>query len=108
VPAESNRSGHDIVVTGASAGGVEALGEIVAELPGDLAASMFVVLHIPPSGTSVLPVILMRRGELPASHAVDEEQIRHGHIYIAPPDPVRRRPAPHGLKEPCLRPRDVA
>jgi two-component system, chemotaxis family, protein-glutamate methylesterase/glutaminase len=86
VPAESNRSGHDIVVIGASAGGVEALGEIVAELPGDLAASVFVVLHIPPSGTSVLPVILMRRGELPASHAVDEEQIRDGHIYIAPPD----------------------
>ncbi len=86
MPADANLSGHDIVVIGASAGGVEALGEIVAELPGDLVASIFVVLHIPPSGTSVLPAILMRRGELPASHAVDGEEIGHGHIYIAPPD----------------------
>jgi two-component system chemotaxis response regulator CheB len=79
-------SGHDIVVIGASAGGVEALGEIVPLLPGNLAAAIFVVLHIPPSGTSVLPAILTRRGDLPASHAVDQESVRHGHIYIAPPD----------------------
>jgi two-component system chemotaxis response regulator CheB len=55
-------------------------------LPADLAAAVFVVLHIPASGTSVLPAILARRGELPAAHAVDEESIKPGRIYIAPPD----------------------
>jgi two-component system chemotaxis response regulator CheB len=86
VPADDNLSGRDIVVIGASAGGVEALGTLVSELPEDLRAAVFVVLHIPPSGTSVLPAILQRRGRLRASHAVDEETIERGQIYVAPPD----------------------
>jgi two-component system chemotaxis response regulator CheB len=79
-------TGHDIVVVGASAGGVEALGEVVAKLPEDIAAAVFVVLHISATGTSVLPTILERRGDLQAGHAIDEEPIQHGRIYIAPPD----------------------
>ena len=86
MPADQEMSGHDIVVVGASAGGVEALGEMVAKLPEDLGAAVFVVLHISASGTSVLPSILARRGDLFAEHAVDEEPIQHGRIYIAPPD----------------------
>lgn len=86
MPADDNISGRDIVVIGASAGGVEALGAVVAGLAADLRAAVFVVLHIPPSGTSVLPAILERRGRLPAAHAVDEEPIEHGRIYVAPPD----------------------
>jgi two-component system, chemotaxis family, protein-glutamate methylesterase/glutaminase len=83
---EPESSGHDVVVIGASAGGVEALGTVVAGLPADLPAAVFVVLHIPASGTSVLPAILGRRGDLPAAHAVDEEPIRNGRVYVAPPD----------------------
>ena len=79
-------SGRDIVVIGASAGGVEALGSLVEKLPVDLPAAVFVVLHIPASGTSVLPAILQRRGRLPAAHAIDEEPIENGRIYVAPPD----------------------
>jgi two-component system chemotaxis response regulator CheB len=86
VPVEREVNGHDIVVVGASAGGVEALGEMVAQLPEDLAAAIFVVLHISASGTSVLPAILGRRGDLRAAHAIDEEPIEHGRIYVAPPD----------------------
>ena len=86
MPADRALDGHDIVVVGASAGGVEALGEMVARLPEDLPAAVFVVLHISATGTSVLPAILERRGDLPAAHAVDEEPIAHGRIYIAPPD----------------------
>ncbi|HWP41914.1 MAG TPA: chemotaxis protein CheB [Blastocatellia bacterium] len=78
--------GRDIVVVGASAGGVEALGTLVSGLPEDLPAAIFVVLHVPDNGTSVLPSILNRRGPLPASHAVDGQEIRHGQIYVAPPD----------------------
>jgi two-component system, chemotaxis family, protein-glutamate methylesterase/glutaminase len=80
------QGGRDVVVVGASAGGVEALSQIVARLPEDLAAAVFVVLHIAPSGTSVLPAILTRRGPLPATHASDGEAIQRGRIYVAPPD----------------------
>ncbi|HEX2692851.1 MAG TPA: chemotaxis protein CheB [Gemmatimonadaceae bacterium] len=76
---------RDIVVIGASAGGVEGLSALVAGLPADLNASLFVVVHIPSSGTSVLPQILTRRGKLPAIHPDDGEAFERGQIYVAPP-----------------------
>src|SRR4028119_184169 len=86
-------SDHKIIVIGASAGGVEALISLVKQLPPDLPAAIFVVLHIPAHGTSVLPSILNRRikkqaqnASLSASHPQDGEKIEQGRIYIAPPD----------------------
>ncbi|NJM69391.1 MAG: chemotaxis protein CheB [Scytonema sp. RU_4_4] len=78
--------GHDIIVVGTSAGGVEALISIVKNLPPDLNAAVMIVLHVPRHGTSVLPNILSRAGNLPVSHAKNGEQIRLGQIYVAPPD----------------------
>jgi two-component system, chemotaxis family, protein-glutamate methylesterase/glutaminase len=86
VPGDEQMSGHEIVVIGASAGGVEALRTIAAGLPGDLPAAVFVVLHLPSGGTSVLPAILQRAGDLPASSALDGEPVEPGRIYVAPPD----------------------
>ncbi len=77
---------HDVVVVGASAGGVEALRNLVASLPADYAGAIFVVLHVPSISPSVLPGILSRRGPLPAEHAVDGEPVTGGRIYVAPPD----------------------
>jgi two-component system chemotaxis response regulator CheB len=77
---------RDIVVVGASAGGVEALTELAAGLPADLRAAVFVVLHVPPRGESQLPVILSRAGALAAALARDGEEIRYGRIVVAPPD----------------------
>jgi two-component system chemotaxis response regulator CheB len=77
---------HGIVVAGASAGGVEALADLAASLPSDLPAAVFVVLHLPATGTSALPEILRRHGPLPAAHVEDGEPIRPGRIYVAPPD----------------------
>jgi two-component system chemotaxis response regulator CheB len=37
--------GHDIIVIGGSAGGVEALKELTRELPSDLPAAVFAVLR---------------------------------------------------------------
>src|SRR3954447_10980396 len=71
---------------GASAGGIPPLTKLVAELPGDLAAAVFVVVHIPPSDRSELPTILARAGRLPAKHPESGEPLRSGQIYVAPPD----------------------
>jgi two-component system chemotaxis response regulator CheB len=76
---------RDVIVIGASSGGVEALSTIVSGLPEDLPAAVFIVLHVRPDVPSHLPAILNRCGRLPASHAVDEEPIRRGRIYVAPP-----------------------
>jgi two-component system chemotaxis response regulator CheB len=74
------------MVVGASAGGVEALTQLVAALPADFPASLFIVLHVSPHSATVLPQILSRRGALPALHPRDKEPIRTGTIYVAPPD----------------------
>src|SRR5262245_46856432 len=76
----------DIVVIGASAGGMEALQKLVARLPDDLPASLFVVWHLSPGLSSILPSVLARSGSLPAVQPGDGDRIERGHIYIAPND----------------------
>ncbi|MBE9169151.1 chemotaxis protein CheB [Pleurocapsales cyanobacterium LEGE 06147] len=75
-----------IIVIGASAGGVETLRKLVAGLPADLPAAVFVVIHISPHSNSVLPKILSRAGSLEALHPTHGEIIQPGRIYVAPPD----------------------
>jgi two-component system chemotaxis response regulator CheB len=76
---------HDIVAIGASAGGVEAISRLVADLPRDIRASVLVVLHLS-RGRSMLPEILSRAGRLPAAQPVDGEPLQYGRIYVAAPD----------------------
>jgi two-component system, chemotaxis family, protein-glutamate methylesterase/glutaminase len=78
--------GHDIIVIGASAGGVEALVQLIHTLPANLPASVFIVLHIPAHSPSMLSQILGRAGMLPALQPVDYQKIEARHIYVAPPD----------------------
>jgi two-component system, chemotaxis family, protein-glutamate methylesterase/glutaminase len=75
-----------VVVIGASAGGVTALERLVAGLPPDLPAAVLVVLHLNPSGVSLLPEILGRAGSLPTAHATDGEPLRAGTVRVASPD----------------------
>lgn len=77
---------RDVVVIGASAGGVETLRELAAALPPSLPASIFVVVHFPPGTPSALPRILTRHGPLPAEHPRDGAPFEQGRIYVAPPD----------------------
>jgi two-component system chemotaxis response regulator CheB len=80
------QSYREVVVVGASAGGVEALSRLVHELPPELPAAVLVVLHVLATGTSVLPSILSREGRLVATSPLSGEPLERGHIYVAPPD----------------------
>jgi two-component system chemotaxis response regulator CheB len=77
---------RDILVVGASSGGVDALSALVAGLPRDLEAAVFLVLHTRAGFASTLPELLSQRGPLRATHAVHGESITPGRIYVAPPD----------------------
>jgi len=81
-----NVARRDIVVVGASAGGIEALQVLVHGLPRDLAAAVFIVLHVPRRGPRALAAILDRAGPLPVTQAEDGEIPRDGRVYVASPD----------------------
>ena len=83
---EPELRGHDIVVIGASSGGIEAVSALVSSLPAELPAALFVCIHIQAGAESVLPRILSRVGPLPAVHAETGMPIERGRIYVAPPD----------------------
>jgi len=76
----------DIVVIGASAGGIEALKTLVASLPTNFPGSILVVMHSGPNSPGVLDIILRRAGLLTTVQPRDNERINPGTIYVAPPD----------------------
>lgn len=75
----------NVIVVGASAGGVSSLMQLVSGLPENLNAAVAVALHVPEESPSALPAILSRKGPLKATHAADGEALLHGRIYVAPP-----------------------
>ncbi len=77
---------RDLIVMGASAGGIEAVRRVLGGLPEDLEAAVLVVLHTSGRSGGLLPQILGRASVLKASHPVDGEGMQRGHIYVAPPD----------------------
>jgi two-component system, chemotaxis family, protein-glutamate methylesterase/glutaminase len=77
---------RDIIVIGASAGGITALMALVKSIPKKFAGYIFVVIHIPPSSPSNLPAILKSAGPLDAVHPQDGEVLKRGRIYVALPD----------------------
>lgn len=77
---------RDIVVIGASAGGVEALKRVVSMLSADVPASIFIVLHLPSEGRSLLPEILDRAAPISVEHARHGERFEQGTVYVGPPD----------------------
>lgn len=98
---------RDVIVLGASAGGIEVLIGLLAELPADLPAIMAVVVHRPP-GRSQLARVLQRRSPLTIVEASNRVKLIPGRVYLAPPDHhlefeptrlvVRRTPKEHSAR----------
>src|SRR5262245_61662946 len=80
------RPHRDLVVVGASAGGISALLTVLDDLPEGLPMSMLVVVHGPLEKPRGLVDVLARRSRYPVAYADDGMRIEHGCIYVAPPD----------------------
>jgi two-component system chemotaxis response regulator CheB len=77
---------RDVVVIGASAGGLEAFKKILSHLPPDFEAAVFLVIHSGTESPTRLAQLLERGADIPVLTATDGNEIEGGKAYIAPPD----------------------
>lgn len=73
-----------LVGIGASAGGLEAITELFAEIPAASGMAFLVVQHLDPSRHSLLPEILAKRALMKVVEAVDGMDIEADHLYVIP------------------------
>jgi two-component system chemotaxis response regulator CheB len=89
---------RDIIVIGASFGGLDALKQLLPPLPSDFPASIFIVLHSHPESPGIYPRILSQFSSLPVSHAIEGQSFERGQIYVAPTDHHLLLQAPNKLR----------
>jgi two-component system chemotaxis response regulator CheB len=77
---------RDIVVIGGSSGGIKAMREMLADLPGTIPAALFLVLHTSAHSPGLLPDVLTTPGAPTVRYATNCERFEQGIIYVAPPD----------------------
>lgn len=82
---EDQRHRYDFLAVGASAGGAEAIRDLLRQLPPDLPLTVFIVLHQPIDHVSYLRDVLARHARLPVRLAQDGEPPRRGTCYLGTP-----------------------
>jgi two-component system chemotaxis response regulator CheB len=85
-PAALGSGAFDVVACASSAGGLNALSELLSRLPGDLPAAVAVVQHLDRRHRSLIADILSRRTRLSVKQAEAGENLQAGTVYIAPPN----------------------
>jgi two-component system chemotaxis response regulator CheB len=79
-------SRRDVIAIGGSLGAIQAVTQLCRELPDDLAATMFIVIHVGAEGNNLLADIFDAQSRISVSTAVEGEALRPGHAYVAPAD----------------------
>lgn len=74
-----------IVGVGASAGGLEALTQLLQHLPVDTGMAFVLVQHLNPEHESALTEILARATAMPVREVSDKVVVRANHVYVIPP-----------------------
>ncbi|HEX5498931.1 MAG TPA: chemotaxis protein CheB, partial [Thermomicrobiales bacterium] len=82
----TERNKRNLIVIGASAGGVHALLALVATLPADFAAPVVIAQHLDPRRVSHLGELLANRSLLPVRTVLQREPLEPGIIYVVPAD----------------------
>jgi two-component system chemotaxis response regulator CheB len=72
------------VVIGASAGGVQALAEVLPALPAGTSVAVLVVVHLPRDRPSLLAEVFAPKCALAVREARDKEPVAPGTVYFAP------------------------
>jgi two-component system chemotaxis response regulator CheB len=76
----------NVIVVGASSGGIGAVRTLLSEFPRNTPAAIFVVVHTSPGGPGMLPTVLSRTTQLTVVAPEDGLLARDGHVCVAPPD----------------------
>lgn len=76
----------DVVALASSAGGLDALTQVLAPLPGDFPAAIVIVQHLSPTRPSLMAQLLNRQTQLRVKEAAVGDQLQAGTALIAPPD----------------------
>ena len=82
----AHRVKRDVMVIGASAGGVEPLKRLLELLPPNLSAMVAVVLHRSPYHETRLPFVLGRHALVSVLEPADRDPVLSGAVYVAPRD----------------------
>jgi two-component system CheB/CheR fusion protein len=86
IPPDFAESSFLIVGIGASAGGLEAVTELLRNIPQDSGCAFVLVQHLDPSHSSMLDQILARATTMPVRQVEDNIQVRPNQVYIIPPN----------------------
>src|SRR5215469_3544922 len=81
--AEARPFSH-VVVIGSSAGGIDALSNLLMTIPADFGAPIVIAQHLDPTRPSHLRDILSRRSTLPVRTVTDHEPLEAGVVYVVP------------------------
>ena len=84
--ADSAHADIELIVVGASAGGVSALQKLLSALPAGLPMPVLVVLHLPRDRPSGIAGLLDGGCALPVREAEDKQPLEPGTVTFAPPD----------------------
>ena len=84
--APARSTAFDVIAIGSSAGGITALGLLLADLAADLPVPLLLVQHLDRRHETVIAEVLQRRSRLHVKLAEDGESAAPGIVYIAPPD----------------------
>ena len=85
-PESSGAGACTIVGIGASAGGLEAFGELLNALPSDTGMAFVLIQHLDPRHTSALAGLLGQRTTLPVVEVSHGTVVRPNRVYVIPPN----------------------
>ena len=86
IPIQPDGSDNQLVVIGASAGGVEALLALTERLPSEFPAPIVVAQHLDPRRSSQLNELLAAQTKLPVRTITSQEMLQPGTVYVVPAD----------------------
>ena len=85
-PRPEQASDLTIVAIGASAGGVEALSDLMSHLAIDTGMTFVVIQHLDPNHPSMLRELLSRKTGMPVAEVSDGLEVMPNHVYVIPPN----------------------